>query len=294
MVKPATDRKAGGVWKLRAVQWLSLEKVTNKVAMAEPAEKNTKLFLVLLTVIFSGIGSIVLMANDKQNLNKLLVAFGFEPIVSASGASDPSMEDANRKKPPSPIILMPERLLESPEANPPLTFRRIITRSPIDICSELQQRGLINAEWTAEDLGEQAWECSHELLVPALDDSEPPEGSLYISVRGLQHGQVSSVRLKINFLSGSISDRVLAKAVDAAAEILSAIGWGADPETLDHLKKLEAFEIKNNGNRMSLFREHTDVPRYNFLIVSETPAGEKRKAKNFGREMWLETPEGRE
>lgn len=257
--------------------------------MAEPAEKNTKLFLVLLAVIFSGIGSIVLMANDKQNLNKLLVSFGFDPIAR-NDEIDPSADGANRKKPPSPIILMPERLLET-QANHPLTFRRTITRSPAQICSELQQRGLIDAEWTATDLGELAWECSHELLLPALEDSEDPVGSLYISVRGLQPDQVSSVRLKINFLSGFISDRVVRKAVDAAADILSAIGWGADPETLEHVRKLEVFEIKNNGNRVSLFREHTEVPRYNLLIVSDTLAGEERKSKKSGRKMWLESPE---
>jgi len=255
--------------------------------MAEPAEKNTKLFLLLLAVIFSGIGSIVLLANDKQNLNTLLVSFGFDPI--ASGARDIEPE-ANRIKPPSPVILMPERLLQH-QANPPLTFRRTITRSPLQICSELQQRGLIDAGWTAADLGELAWECSHELLLHARGDSEDPEGSLYISVRGLQEDQVSSVRLKINFLSGSISERVMRKAVDAADAILSAIGWGADPEALEHVRKLEVFEIKNNGNRMSLFREHTEIPRYNLLIVSETPAGEARMSKKSGRQIWLKAPE---
>lgn len=258
--------------------------------MAEPAEKNTKLFLVLLAVVFSGMGSIVLLANDKQNLNKLLVSLGFDPIAS-SVEIDASEEETNLKKPPSPIILVPGRLLDSPEAVPSLTFRRTITRSPAQICSELQQRGLIDAEWSETDIGELAWECSHELVLSASDNAEDPLGSLYISVRGLQPDQVSSVRLKINFLSGSISDRVVHKAVEVASDILSAIGWGADPETLEHVRKLEVFEIKNNGNRVSLFREHTEIPRYNLLIVSDTPAGEERKSKKSGRKMWLESPE---
>lgn len=251
-----------------------------------PARSNVVLLMVLLAV-FAGLASVVLLANENRNLNRLLIGFGFSPIASSLPAEISSAEDA--AIPPEQIIFFPDRLMDPPVAVPQGAFRRTITKSRQNICAILQKDGWNGEQWQADDLENQLWSCGAEKLVAESSDPTSLAGSLFVMARGDGDDRVSSVRLKINFLNGNLSASVLKQAVSTSSDILKAIGWGDDPEIMRDLAQLRAFKVVGNGNMVSFFREDTDVPRYNFLIVSEQAGIAQNDNKAADNKHWLKS-----
>ena len=182
-------------------------------------------------------------------------------------------------------------MTEPPLIAPQNGFHRTITRRREDICSALQKSGWVSEQWQVADLGQQTWSCGAEKLVAATDDPVTTIGSLFVSARGMGSDNVSSVRLKVNFLDGEISPLVHEQAISAARDILEAIGWGEEPEVMDKLRRWKQFELKGNGNTISLSREPTDIPRYNFLIASDSSDLIRQQAAPGARKRWLKSPE---
>jgi len=249
--------------------------------------RNRVLFLGALAVIFAGLASVVLLANNAHNLDRLLAGFGFPPLTPPP----PVQTDKPVVKPPGPVILVPEHMTDPPLIAPQDGFYRTITRRREDICSALQKSGWVSEEWQVADLGQQSWSCGAEKFVAAPDDPVTIIGSLFVSARGMGSDNVSSVRLKANFLDGQISPVVQEQAVSAARDILDAIGWGQEPEIVDKLRRWKQFEFKGNGNTISLSREPTDIPRYNFIIASEPPGLIRQQDAPGARKRWLKSPE---
>ena len=63
---------------------------------------------------------------------------------------------------------------------------------------------------------------------------------------------------------------------------------GEEPEIMDKLRRWKQFELEGNGNTISLSREPTDIPRYNFLIVTDPPGLIRQPG---ARKRWLKSPE---
>ena len=246
------------------------------------------MFLVVLFVILAGLASVVLFANDARNLDRLLVWAGFPPTTPPIVEAD--MRTVEREQPPRPTILVPEHLTDPSVVAPQDGFYRTITRRREDICSALQQKGWVSEEWQVADLGQRAWSCGAEKVIAGDGDRDAPIGSLFVSARGVGSDTVSSVRLKANFLDGDISGPVRAQATSAARDILDAIGWHEDPEVMENLRRWKAFELEGNGNTISLSREDSDVPRYNFLIVSDPPGEIGEGAPLSGHRKPLKSP----
>jgi hypothetical protein len=232
---------------------------------------NNAVLLLALVVVFSGLAAVVLLANGNHNLNRILTALGVPPVKPhvTAGTFEPVPVEA--PKPPVPIIYIPERLMDHPVLPPQDAFRRTITRNRDAICAALQKAGWVGQEWQSGNPGVHGWSCGAEKDIADASDPTLMAGSLFVSARGTVPDRVSSVRLKLNFLNGETSGPVLEQAVIAAGDILSAIGWGDDPEILEKLHQLTEFNIKGTGNRISLSKELSDLPRYNFLIVSDPP-----------------------
>ena len=253
--------------------------------------RDRALFLVALVVIFAGLAGIVLLANNSRNLNRLLTEFGLLPVAPPPPIETdvPAIEPA--AKPSSPIIYVPEHLTGPPVIAPQDGFHRTITRGREDICNALQKSGWVGQQWQVPDLGQRTWSCGAEKLVASAGDPDSTIGSLFVSARGTGSDNVSSVRLKANFLDGEISGPVHAQAVSAALDILDAIGWGEDPEIIENLRQWKVFEIGGNGNTISLSREPTDIPRYNFLIASDPSSLIGKGAPSGTHREWLKSPE---
>ncbi|MGJ8569301.1 MAG: DUF6030 family protein [Hoeflea sp.] len=248
-------------------------------------------FPVALFVMIGGLASVVLLANDSRNLERLLTRLGFPPVARPLPveADVPEIEPA--AKPPTPVIPVPERMLDPPVLAPQDGFRRTITRRREGICSALQKSGWVSQQWQVADLGQRTWSCGAEKIVVGAGDPDSPAGSLFVSARGMGSDNVSSVRLKMNFLDGEVSGPVRQQAIGAAGDIFQAIGWGEEPVIIEKLRQLQEFEINGNGSTISLSREPTDIPRYNFLIVSD-PTGPIRKgAAAPAHKRWLNSPE---
>ncbi|WP_339756234.1 DUF6030 family protein [uncultured Hoeflea sp.] len=245
----------------------------------------------VLFVMIGGLASVVLFANDARNLERLLIRLGFAPVAQPSPVEIDVPPVAPAAKPPGPVIHVPERMLDSPLAALQDGFRRTITRRREDICSALQKNGWVGQQWQVAALGQRTWSCGAEKRVAGAGDPGAPAGSLFVSARGTGSDNVSSVRLKINFLDGKLSGPVLEQAIGAADDIFQAIGWGEEPAIIDNLRRLQVFEINGNGNTISLSREPTDIPRYNFLIVSDMPGPIRKGPASPARKRWLKSPE---
>ena len=248
------------------------------------------MFLLATLVVFSGLVSVVLLANSRQNLNRILIGMGFDRLAPSEIVEVPEQAHLEVRPPPAPIIYVPDGLMDQSVLPPQEAFRRTITRSRDDICSALQKGGWVSEDWQAGDTGNQAWSCGAEKFVDDATGSSTPAGSLFISARGLNAKSVSSVRLKINFLNGETTGPVLEQAITATRDIMSAIGWGDDVEVLEKLGALTEFNLKGNGNRISLSRELGDVPRYNFLIASDSPAVAATRGPTTANKRWLKSP----
>ncbi|MEQ8482583.1 MAG: DUF6030 family protein [Hoeflea sp.] len=249
---------------------------------------NSAFFVVTLVVIFAGLASVVLLANEARNLNRLLAWAGVPP--DATPSVDADMSTTESAQPPGPTIHVPEHLTEPPVVAPQDGFYRTITKRREDICSALQKKGWVSGQWQAADPGQRTWSCGAEKLLAANGDPDSPIGSLFVSARGMESDTVSSVRLKANFLDGDISGPVRAQATNAARDILDAIGWGEDPEVMENLRQWKVFKLEGNGNSISLSREPSDVPRYNFLIASDPPGMIGEGAPLGGQGKWLKSP----
>lgn len=248
-------------------------------------------FLMVLVVMIGGLASVVLLANDARNLERLLIRLGFALVVQPSPVETDVPRVAPAAKLPDPVIHIPERMLDPLLTAPQAGFRRTITRRREDICSALQKSGWVSQQWQVTDLGQRAWSCGAEKRVAGEGDPDSPAGSLFVLARGTGSDKVSSVRLKINFLDGKLSGPVLDQAIAAAGDIFQAIGWGEEPAIIENLRQLQLFEINGNGNTISLSREPTDIPRYNFLIVSDMPGPIRKGSGSPAGKRWLKSPE---
>jgi hypothetical protein len=248
-------------------------------------------FLMGMFVMIGGLASVVLLANDSRNLQRLLSRLGFAPVAKPlpDEAYVPRVKPA--AKPPTPVIHIPERMLDPPVVAPQDGFRRTITRRREDICSALQKNGWVSQQWQVADLGQRTWSCGAEKIVAGAGDTDSPAGSLFVSARGMGSDNVSSVRLKINFLDGELAGPVLEQAIGAARDIFQAIGWGEEPAIIENLRQLQVFEINGNGNTISLSREPTDIPRYNFFIVSDPTGPIRKDGVQAAHKRWLKSPE---
>lgn len=249
-------------------------------------------FLMVMFVMIGGLASVVLLANDSRNLERLLTRLGFPPVARPLPveAYVPDIEPVAR--PPTPVIPIPDRMLDPPVVAPQDGFRRTITRRREDICSALQKNGWVSQQWQVADLGQRTWSCGAEkIVVGGAGDPDSPAGSLFVSARGMGSDNVSSVRLKINFLDGELSGPVREQAIGAASDIFQAIGWGEEHAIIENLRQLQVFEINGNGNAISLSREPTDIPRYNFLIVSDPTGPISKDAALSAHKRWLKSPE---
>jgi len=248
-------------------------------------------FLMVLFVMIAGLTSVVLLANDSRNLGRLLTRLGFAPVVQSLPVEADVPRIVPASKPPAPVIHFPERALDLPAVAPQDGFRRTITRRREDICSALQKNGWVSQQWQVADLGQRTWSCGAEKIVVGAGDPDSPAGSLFVSARGIGSDNVSSVRLKVNFLNGELSGPVREQAIGAAGDIFQAVGWGEQPEIIENLRQLQVFEINGNGNTISLSREPSQIPRYNFLIVSDATGPIRNGPALPGRERWLKSPE---
>jgi hypothetical protein len=249
-------------------------------------------FLMVMFVMIGGLASVVLLANDSRNLERLLSRLGFPPVARPLPveADVPRIEPA--AKPPIPVIQVPEGMLDPPAVALQDGFHRTITRRREDICSALQKNGWVSQQWQVADLGQRTWSCGAEkIVVGGAGDPDSPAGSLFVSARGMGSDNVSSVRLKMNFLDGEVSGPVLEQAIGAAGDIFQAIGWGEEPAVIENLRRLQVFEINGNGNTISLSREPTDIPRYNFLIVSDPTGPIRKDGVQAAHKRWLNSPE---
>ncbi|MCY0096373.1 DUF6030 family protein [Hoeflea ulvae] len=262
--------------------------------MTRTPRRGKALFLVAVLVIAGGLASVVLLANNSRNLDLLLARFGVSSAATVPPlpplVDEPAPETVQSAKPPEPVIYMPERMMDPPVTAPQNGFRRTISRGRDDVCGALQKQGWVSQDWQAAEPGDRPWSCGAEKVVPDADDPALVAGSLFVSARGTGSDSVSSVRLKVNFLDGGISDLVAGQAVAAAVDILDAIGWGDQPAVLEKLRRFEPFAIEGNGNTMSLSREPTDIPRFNFLIVSDPSGITGENDASDARRKWLEVP----
>lgn len=247
-------------------------------------------FLMVLFVIIGGLASVVLLANDSRNLERPLARLGFPQDAKPLPVYADVREYELAAKLPTPVIHVPQHLLDPPLIDPPDGFRRTITRRREDICSALQKNGWVGQQWQIADLGQRTWSCGAEKIVVGTGDPDSPSGSLFVSARGMGSDNVSSVRMKINFLDGELSGPVFEQAIGAAGDIFRAIGWGEEPAIIENLRRLQEFEINGNGNTISLSREPTDVPRYNFIIVSDPTGPVSKGAASPAHKRWLNSP----
>ena len=227
-------------------------------------------FLVIVMATCIGIPCLVFAADSAIPLGEPHVPHTASHSARQLAQATASSTDNAVFSPPQ-FTELPDGLLRPSITFPKSTFRRTIRRDRSHVCDALQKEGWVSNAWQNGSGKEQQWSCGAEKALTDLSDPGNPPGSLFVGARGKGSNTVSSVRLKINFLSGEITPFVLEQAVATTEQLLAILGWGHDPELVQKVREQNAFKIVGNGYRISLNRERSDVPRYNFQIISEAP-----------------------
>lgn len=253
-------------------------------------------FLIALLVIFAGILTTVLLANDGRNLRLLLRYLEIEvpAEITLSSSSSPKQEDPVRFRPIKGTRLSPARMALPTYAfadmkSPPQTFLRAIRSDPRSLCDQVKEAGFRGMDWVISSSNRDNWECSSlTTLLPSTDGNGAEQSSIFVLIKGDGENRVTSFRVKLNIERPADSGPVAALAADAAMIFLERVQWENSEEVVRLVRSLKEFELDNFGSRIRFRKEMGEVPRYNF-IASQAP-GKPRKspvATYFDRERWL-------
>ncbi len=249
-------------------------------------------FLISLLVIFAGILTTVLLANDGRNLRLLLRYFDVE--IPATITLSPVQEEPVRFRPVRGTRLPPARMALPTYAfadmkSPQQMFLRTIRSDPRSLCDEVKEAGFRGMDWVISSSNRDNWECSSlTTLLPSTDGNGAAQSSIFVFIKGDGENRVTSFRVKLNIERPADSGPVAALAADAAMIFLERVQWENSEEVVRLVRSLKEFELDNFGSRIRFRKEMGDVPRYNF-IASQAP-GKPRKspvAAYFDRERWL-------
>ncbi|MDQ0317878.1 hypothetical protein QO002_000016 [Pararhizobium capsulatum DSM 1112] len=260
-------------------------------------ERSGKLFfLVALLVIFVGILTTALLANDGRSLRLLLRYFEIEmpAAITLSGSSSPEQEQSvpfrsikGTRLPPAHMVLPTFAFADM--KSPPQTFLRAIRSDPRSLCEQVKEAGFRGMDWVISSSNRDNWECSSlTTVLPSTDGDGAAESSIFVSIKGDGENRVTSFRVKLNIERPADSGPVAALAADAAMIFLDRAQWENSEEVVRLVRSLKEFELDNFGSRIRFKKEMGEVPRYNF-IASQAPGKPRRSpvAAYFDRERWL-------
>jgi hypothetical protein len=249
-------------------------------------------FLIALLVIFAGILTTVLLANEGRNLRVLLRYFDIE--MPAAITRSPQTEEPlgfraikGKRLPPARMALPTYAFANM--RSPPQTFLRAIRSDPRSLCDQVKEAGFRGMDWVISSSNTDNWECSSlTTLLPSTDGDGAAQSSIFVLIKGDGENRVTSFRVKLNIERPADSGPVAALAADAAMIFLERVQWENSEEVVRLVRSLKEFELESFGSRIRFRKEMGEVPRYNF-IASQAP-GKPRKspvAAYFDRERWL-------
>lgn len=246
-------------------------------------------FLVAVGLIFAGILTTVLLANDKRNLHQLLAYLGY-PDLLATAEPPPKQVKITRSR---TVRLPPARMVVPVYAfsdfkAPQQQFIRRIQSDPRTLCERLKTGGFGDLDWTASSGNKDNWECFSSVDLPVRGSDQTVQSSIFIFIKGDGENRVTSFRVKLNIENVADTIKVADLAGNAANIFLNQVRWENPGEIIGKIHALEAFDIRNFGSRIQFKREFGETPRYNFLANQIGKPGRKTSGDlYFDRNEWF-------
>lgn len=210
------------------------------------------------------IAAVVLLANDRKNLNVLLHKIGLDDLAAVhSGTVGKSTRLLPTKHAPP---AWRAGFLKPLTTSEPEGFDRAGSFETAPLCeiinSALSEKLLL---WKQNPVFNSESECSVMLPQEPAEDGEI-HNSLFIQVRGHSDRIVSQVRMKLVIAPEDKEEDYSAQFDKAASAIFTKMHWMDLSDLLDDIKELKPFDAERHGLKIQLSKELLLDNAYNFSI----------------------------
>lgn len=251
-----------------------------------------RFFWLALIVILLAIATTVLLANDKENLRRLMAAIGHPLPGREMAVPRPGSKITPFK--PQPItgldVHVPERLVGPEIVGYTAGFLRTVFKDTATICAALKPAGIKISALEKSPLAADQSECTAFEELGNLDNPAEPS-TFFLMIRADGSGLFKGARVKIVSTSIPGRTRMTTLTADAADALAQATGWLELSEQRLKIEQLTPFQLAAFGTDIQFKAEFGGPGRYNLIIMPKAETEpQKRTLAFFNRRRFLPLP----
>lgn len=247
------------------------------------------IFAAVFLSVACGIGAILLLANDRQNLKAIIRWAGIEQRWGT--AQKPHTPPEPLKGQPEAIrpTMLPERVMSEPDMRSAGAFVREMRNLGPAFCAAFDAAGISNRGWEKSQFGGSTFECLSEDLIKPL--GEGPGASFFFIAKGQADGEIDSIRMKLVAPDTEAGRASHDKLVSAITTLIHQTGWSDLAPLLNSVRSLTDYASVRFGMSYKFNREFTASDRYNLIILqADRDPAVSRSRNYFDQERWMRVP----
>ncbi|MCL6705576.1 DUF6030 family protein [Pseudomonas sp. R2.Fl] len=237
-----------------------------------------------------GIGAVLLLANDRQNLKALGRWAGVD--LSWGTVQEPHRPPEPLKGQPETIqpTMLPDRVMHEPDMEAVGAFVREMRDLGPAFCAAFDAAGINNEGWRESPFGGSTFECLSEDLIKPLGE-EGPSASFFFIAKGRPDGEINSIRMKLVAPDTEAGRASHDKLVSAITTLMHQTGWSDLAPLLDSARSLADYTSVRFGMSYKFNKEFTASDRYNLIILPmDRDPAVVRSRDYFDQAKWMPVP----
>jgi hypothetical protein len=255
-----------------------------------PRFGGARIFAIVFLSVAVGIGVVLLLANDRQNLKALVRWAGVD--LSWGTVKEPHRPPEPLRGQPDVIrpMMLPERVMSEPDMKAAGAFIREMRDLGPAFCAAFDAAGISNQGWRKSQFGGSTFECLSEDLIKPLGE-EAPSASFFFIAKGQPDGEINSIRMKLVAPDTDAGRASHDKLISAVTALIHQTGWNDLAPLLHSVRSLTDYTSVRFGMSYKFNREFTAADRYNLIILpSDRDPAVRRSRDYFDQANWMRVP----